>query len=159
MTSTRRFRHNHGFAPPHHLRQGLLVVFDGLAGSGKTDQLVRIREVQDRLFHVPPVFVELPADVHSPQAEGERGRALGALNEGRTVFAERWVYEDAIPDLVLLSLTSFTSAAPGPMPWMDVPADRRAVLPEGHQGVVGVELWTAMARRGYYASCLCQVTS
>lgn len=159
MTSKRTFRHTHGFANPYHLRQGLLVVLAGAPGSGKTTQLERLREAQRRLFHVPPVFVELPADVQSPEAVARRVEALAALGNGRTVFAERWSYDDAVPDLLLLSMTSFTGSTTAPMPWTAVPADRRVVLPEGHEGIVGVGMWQAMATRRFYGSCLCQVSA
>lgn len=158
MTPRRGFRHTHGYASPYHLRQGLLVVLDGARGSGRTTQLERLREAQHRLFHLPPVFVELPADVQSPEGVARRLEALTALSSGRTVFAERWSYDDAVPDLVVLSMTSYTGGEAGPTPWRSVPADRRAVLPEGHQGVAALTMWTAMAVRGFYGSCLCQVT-
>lgn len=158
MTSKRAFRHTHGFAHPYHLRQGLLVVLDGASGSGKTTQLDRLREAQHRLFHVPPVFVELPTDVQSPEAVARRLEALTALAAGHSVFAERWSYDDAVPDLVLLSMSSFTGGAPRPMPWTAIPADRRVVMPEGHEGNLALQMWTAMAQRGFYGSCLCQVT-
>lgn len=158
MTSKRAFRHTHGFAAPYHLHQGLLVVLDGAPGSGKTTQLDILREAQHRLFHLQPVFVELPADVQSPQAVARRVEALSALSSGRTVFTERWSYDDAVPDLVLLSMRSFTRDSLRSMPWEAVPADRRVLLPEGHEGNVGAEIWDAMARRGFYGSCLCQVT-
>lgn len=150
--------HTHGFAHPYHLRQGLLVVFDGAAGSGKTTQLERLHEAQHRLFHLPPVFVEVPADEQSPEAVARRIEALTALAAGRSVFAERWSYDDAVPDLVLLSMTSFTGGGQRPMPWAVVPAVRQVVLAEGHAGNVALEMWTAMAQRGFYGSCPCQVT-
>lgn len=157
MTSRSAFRHTHGFAHPYHLRQGLLVVLDGVAGSGRTTQLERLREAQHRLFHLPPTIVELPADLQSPEAVARRLEALTALGRGRTVVTERWSYDDAMPDLVLLSTTSYTGGQVGPMPWEAVPADRRVVLPEGHEGIAAMGIWGAMARRRFYGSCLCQV--
>ncbi len=157
MTSTRRYRHTPGFAAPYHLRPGLLIVLDGAVGSGKTTRLDRLREAQHRLFHVPPVFLELPADVQSATAVARRVEALTALSSGRTGFAERWSYDDAIPDLVLLSMTSFTGSQIGSTPWAAAPADRRVVLPQGHEGIVGSGIWTAMATRRFYGSCPCQV--
>lgn len=157
MTSTRRFRHTPGPAAPYHLRAGLLIVLDGVQGSGKTTQLERLREAKERMFRVPPVFAELPADVQSPAAVRERIGVLSALAEGQTVLTERWAYKDAVPDLVLLSLTSFTGSPVGVEPWKVVPPGRRVVLPCEHEGIVSLKLWTAMAERRWYGSCACVV--
>jgi hypothetical protein len=146
--------------PPHYLRAGLLVVFDGAAGSGKTTQLSRIRASQRSagLFAGDPMFVELPRDLNNAEAVERRTAALEARAQGRAVFAERWHPDDPAPDVTLLSPVSFTHPTLSAMP----PADRRphvVVAEPGFESLVTSQLFGVLTSRGLMAGCSCGVAA
>lgn len=149
-------RHHRRLEPPHHLRAGLLVVFDGVPGSGKTAQLSRIRASQrsEGLFASDPMFVELPRDLSSGGARERRAAAVASRASGRPVFTERWHPDDGLPDITMLSLVSFTDPAAGRLPPVD-PGMNVVVTSPGFESVVTLQLFEALLRRGLMAACPC----
>lgn len=153
-------RRPHSFAFPYSLRPALLVVLDGVPGSGRSTQLARLREGQERstMFSPDPLFVELPEDLESEEGVRLRTRAEQALTHGRPVFAERWHPADRTPDLVLLSLHSWadqTRSRPAPP---DLPA-HVVLAPTAWESLVTQELMDELFGRQLLATCPCQVAA
>jgi len=159
MTSSRHLatcRHRRVLEPPHYLKPGLLVVFDGVPGSGKTAQLSRLRMSQRSvgLYAGDPLFVELPRDLESEEARVRRSTAVEARAEGRPVFAERWCRADGTPDVTLLSLVSFTDPALSRSPEAARRPDELVTEP-GFESAVTLQLFDHLGRRGLMAGCPC----
>jgi hypothetical protein len=149
-------RHRNLLAPPHYLKAGLLVVFDGVRGSGKTAQLSRLRCSQRSagLYANEPLFMELPRDLDDAEGVAQRATAVAARAAGRPVFAEGWHPDDGVPDVTLLSLASFTDptlnrAAPADLP------ENVVVTEPGFESLVTLQLFTVLGRRGLMAGCPC----
>ncbi len=148
-------RRRQGFAPPYYLRPHTLIVFHGAPRSGKTTQLDRLRQVGARaeLFAAAPQVVDLalaPATTRQTLVHA----ALDRLDAGGVVLAEGWDYSVRTPDLVLLFPHSVDGSNEG-WAWPPVDAGRGVPMPEGHEGQVGIALWTALAARRFYSPCSC----
>lgn len=162
MRMTTPHRHRLDLAAPYSLRPSSVITFEGAPRSGRTTQFERLRLAQLKPAGRTPLFAADPLFVPSVDGGLTPGRteaALAALDAGRTVFADGW---DAVdrrqPDLVLLFGRSLEGAGVA-WPWPQVSVERIVPMPDGHEGIVGLALWTALASRRFFGTCACTVGS